>query len=146
MIFWISILAVLVIDQGSKFLIRKNLSLYESIPIIPDFFHLTYIENPGAAFGIFAHQRIFFIIITILILIGILYFYFKLQQEQWLLKLSLGLVVGGAIGNFLDRLRWGAVIDFLDFRIWPVFNIADTAIVIGMIVIAYQVLVKGEEI
>lgn len=146
MIFWISILAVLVIDQGSKFLIRKNLSLYESIPIIPDFFHLTYIENPGAAFGILAHKRIFFIIITILILVGIFYFYFKLKKEQWLLKIALGLVVGGAIGNFIDRLRWGAVIDFLDFRIWPVFNIADTAIIIGMLIIAYQILIKGEEV
>jgi signal peptidase II len=120
--------------------------LYESIPVIPNIFHLTYIENPGAAFGLLANQRIFFIVITIIILIAVIYFYRQLKPGQILLKIALGMVVGGAIGNLIDRLRIGMVTDFFDFRIWPVFNIADSAIVIGMIYISYQLLFHGEEI
>jgi signal peptidase II len=120
--------------------------LYESIPVIPNIFHLTYIENPGAAFGLLANQRIFFIVITIIILIAVIYFYRQLKPGQILLKIALGMVVGGAIGNLIDRLRIGTVTDFFDFRIWPVFNIADSAIVIGMIYISYQLLFHGEEI
>src|SRR5690554_3301778 len=121
------------------------MTLYESIPLIPNAFHLTYIENPGAAFGLLANQRIFFVIITTVILGVILYFYYNLKGKHFLLRISLGMVVGGAIGNLIDRIRLGAVTDFFDFRIWPVFNIADSAIALGMIYIAYQLLFHGEE-
>ncbi|MDN5322279.1 MAG: signal peptidase [Clostridia bacterium] len=146
MLFWLTALIILIIDQGSKYLVKATMVLYESIPVIPNIFHLTYIENPGAAFGLLANQRIFFIVITIIILIAVIYFYRQLKPGQILLKIALGMVVGGAIGNLIDRLRIGMVTDFFDFRIWPVFNIADSAIVIGMIYISYQLLFHGEEI
>ncbi|MDK2823937.1 MAG: signal peptidase [Clostridia bacterium] len=146
MLFWLTALIILIIDQGSKYLVKATMVLYESIPVIPNIFHLTYIENPGAAFGLLANQRIFFIVITIIILIAVIYFYRQLKPGQILLKIALGMVVGGAIGNLIDRLRIGTVTDFFDFRIWPVFNIADSAIVIGMIYISYQLLFHGEEI
>lgn len=146
MLFWITATIILLIDQGTKYIVKSTMSLYESIPVIPNIFHLTYIENPGAAFGLFANQRVFFVIITLIILVSIIYFYYKLKGNHLLLRIALGMVVGGAIGNLIDRLKMGVVTDFFDFRIWPVFNIADTAIVLGMIYIAYQLLFHGEEI
>jgi len=146
LIFWLTAVVTLIIDQCSKYIIKNNMSLYESIPVIPNIFHLTYIENPGAAFGLFANQRVFFIIITLIILGAVIYFYRHLKKQQIILKIALGMVVGGAIGNLIDRLRIGTVTDFFDFRIWPVFNIADSAIVIGMVYTAYQLLFHEEEI
>lgn len=146
MYFWITAVITVLFDQGTKYFIKNNMALYESIPIIPNIFHITYIENPGAAFGLLANQRVFFIIITIIILCGVVYFYTKLKEKKIFLTIALGMVVGGAIGNLIDRLRMGTVTDFFDFRIWPVFNIADSAIVIGMIYISYQLLVHGEEL
>ena len=88
--FWFTALLILIFDQGTKWLIKENMELYQSIPIIPNIFHLTYIENPGAAFGILANQRIFFIIITFIILAFIYYFYRQLKENQVLLKIALG--------------------------------------------------------
>lgn len=146
MLFWITAILVLMIDQGTKFIVKNSMTIYDSIPLIPNIFHLTYIENPGAAFGLLANQRVFFIVITSVILIAVICFYYQLKGEHILLRIALGMVVGGAIGNLIDRLRMGMVIDFFDFRIWPVFNIADSAIVLGMIYISYQLLFHGEEI
>lgn len=146
MLFWITAILVLFIDQGTKFIVKTTMTLYESIPLIPNIFHLTYIENPGAAFGLLANQRVLFIVLTTIILMAVIIFYYKLKGEYLLLRVALGMVVGGALGNLIDRLRMGAVTDFFDFRIWPVFNIADSAIVLGMIYISYQLLFHGEEI
>ncbi|KJS81437.1 MAG: hypothetical protein JM58_16715 [Peptococcaceae bacterium BICA1-8] len=145
MFFWITIVIVLIIDQGTKILVKTTMSLYESIALIPNIFHLTYIENPGAAFGLLANQRVFFIVITTIILLAVIYFYNQLKGQHLLLRIALGMVVGGALGNLVDRVRMGTVTDFFDFRIWPVFNIADSAIVLGMIYISYQLLFQGEE-
>lgn len=136
---------VLALDQASKFLIKNNLKLSDSIPIIPDFFHITYIENPGAAFGMLAHKRLFFILVTLVILIIMFYLYFKVGRANKVLSIALGLVVGGAIGNLIDRVITGTVTDFIDFRVFPIFNIADMAIVVGMVIIAFQVIIRGEE-
>lgn len=146
MIFWLTAAIILILDQGSKFLIKNKLNLLESIPIIPDVFHLTYIENPGAAFGMLAHKRLFFILATIVILAIIFYLYFKVGKENKILAISLGLVVGGALGNLIDRVLTGTVTDFMDFRVFPIFNIADSAIIIGMMVVAFQFIIKGEEL
>ncbi len=103
----------------------------ESIPIVKQVFHLTYILNPGAAFGFLAYQTNLFIIVTAGLVLGVLLFYRSLPLERVLVRYGLALVVGGALGNLVDRLRFGKVVDFLDFRVWPVFNLADSAIVIG---------------
>ncbi|WP_066638870.1 signal peptidase II [Desulfolucanica intricata] len=130
--FWLTILFVLIVDQGSKYILRLNMYRGESIPLLPPIFYLTYIENPGAAFGMLAHHTNFFIITTIIVILVVLLFYRKINQSNTMVRMGLGLIMGGAIGNLIDRIRIGRVIDFLDFRIWPVFNIADTAIVIGV--------------
>lgn len=143
--FFFIITAVLLIDQGSKAAVQILMYLGESIPVLPPVFYLTYIMNPGAAFGILPNQKVLFITTGILLITGVLVGYRKLPPEKKLLRFSLGLVLGGALGNLLDRLRFGRVVDFLDFRVWPVFNLADTAIFIGVCLLAWELLKDGSK-
>ncbi len=136
----IIILLVLALDLLTKYWAVNKLQEVGSIPVIQNIFHLTYVENRGAAFGMFQNQRLFFIIMTTIVVGGVLLFMYKNKNMHLLLKISLSLVISGAIGNFIDRIRLGYVIDFFDFRIWPVFNIADCAIVIGAILTSYMIL------
>lgn len=143
----ILLLAIIVItlDQWSKYTIQNSMSLGMSIPIIPNIFHLTYILNPGAAFGILENQRFLFVVIALIMLGAIAYYYPRLRNQPVLLRLGLGLMAGGATGNVVDRVKTGYVIDFFDFRIWPVFNIADIAIVTGVSCIVYTLLFIPEQ-
>lgn len=143
--FYLTLMGVLVLDLVTKFFIRANMSLYESIPVIKNIFHLTYVENPGAAFSIMKNQTTFFIIVTIVILVGLFYFYYTLPKNQILQITASGAIAGGAIGNLVDRIQKASVTDFFDFRVWPVFNIADSAIVIGMTFLAWQLLKEEYE-
>ena len=133
-------LAVVILDQFSKYIVVENMALGESIPIIEEVFHLTYILNPGAAFGMFAHNRLFFIVIAVVVIGIIIWARREILASPWEVKAGCGLFLGGAIGNLIDRARQGLVIDFLDFRIWPVFNIADIAICIGVGLIIWNLL------
>ena len=146
---------VILADQLTKGLVEQTMSLHQSIEVIPSFFHLTYIRNPGAAFGLFVGMSpefrvIFFRLITVAAIAFILFYFVRAVQDErhrvadglapdpvhrWLC-LGLALVLGGAIGNFIDRLRYREVIDFLDFFIqgyhWPAFNVADSSITVGI--------------
>lgn len=133
-------LAVVILDQFSKYIVVENMALGESIPIIEEVFHLTYILNPGAAFGMFAHNRLFFIAIAVVVIGIIIWARREILASPWEVKAGCGLFLGGAIGNLIDRARQGLVIDFFDFRIWPVFNIADIAICIGIGLIIWNLL------
>ncbi len=133
-------LAVVILDQFSKYIVVENMALGESIPIIEEVFHLTYILNPGAAFGMFAHNRLFFIAIAVIVIGIIIWARREILASPWEVKAGCGLFLGGAIGNLIDRARQGMVIDFFDFRIWPVFNIADIAICIGVGLIIWNLL------
>lgn len=133
-------LAVVILDQFSKYIVVENMALGESIPIIEEVFHLTYILNPGAAFGMFAHNRLFFIAIAVVVIGIIIWARREILASPWEIKAGCGLFLGGAIGNLIDRARQGLVIDFFDFRIWPVFNIADIAICIGVGLIIWNLL------
>ena len=119
------LITVLLLDQGSKAAVQMWMYQGESIPIIKQVFHLTYILNPGAAFGFLAHQTNLFIIVTVGLVLGVLLFYRSLPLERVFMRYGLALVVGGALGNLVDRLRFGKVVDFLIFG--PVFNLADSA-------------------
>ncbi|NLJ77436.1 MAG: signal peptidase II [Peptococcaceae bacterium] len=138
--FFTIIMAVLLIDQGTKALIRMLMFQGESIPVLPSIFHLTYIMNPGAAFGILPNQHALFITTGVLLILGVLIAYWRLPAEKRLLKVGLALMLGGSLGNLVDRVRFGTVVDFLDFRIWPVFNLADTAIIMGVFLLAWELL------
>ena len=133
-------LAGVILVQFSNYIVVENMALGESIPIIKEVFHLTYILNPGAAFGMFAHNRLFFIAIAVIVIGIIIWARREILASPWEVKAGCGLFLGGAIGNLIDRARQGLVIDFFDFRIWPVFNIADIAICIGVGLIVWNLL------
>ena len=139
---------IVLFDQAVKVIVRLAMLPGESIPIIPQVFHLTYVLNPGAAFGILEHQRIFFIAAGFLVFVAAVWLYPKLRHgDRWMLYGAMALL-GGAAGNLIDRIESGLVVDFLDFRFWPVFNIADIAIVTGVGCMIYAILfrMKDEEI
>lgn len=138
------VLFIILFDQLIKYLVSSNMFLGQSIPIIPQIFHLTYILNPGAAFGILENQRYLFIIIATILIIAVIYFYKKIIQLSKFFQIGIALLFSGAIGNMIDRITIGKVIDYMDFRIWPVFNLADVAIVFGCIIIAFNLLFKTE--
>jgi signal peptidase II len=125
-------LLIILIDQLTKLLIVNTMSQNESIPVITNIFHITYVHNFGAAFGLLAHRTGFFILVTVVLVLLLLAFLRYLPKEQKLLRSALVLLLGGATGNLIDRVRVGYVIDFFDFRVWPVFNVADIAIVFGI--------------
>ncbi|WP_368294038.1 signal peptidase II [Dehalobacter sp. TBBPA1] len=133
---WVTLIIVLVLDRLSKWAVQSNMMLGESQAVIPGFFHLTYILNPGAAFGMLQGQKWALVTVSVIVLAALFYFQRKVPQRQKLMRVSMGLIGGGALGNLWDRLLTGKVIDFLDFRVWPyIFNIADSMIVIGGILL-----------
>jgi len=126
-------LIIILIDQLSKFLIKSNFQLNQSVPIINNIFHLTYINNTGAGFGILKAQTLILIFVSIAV-IGIIFYNFdKIKNKEILLQVLVGFVLGGTIGNLIDRMAYGHVIDFLDFQIWPIFNFADSFVTVGVI-------------
>lgn len=131
------IIGFLLLDQGTKLLVEDRMFLGESIPILPGFFHITYVLNYGAAFGLFPHQQWFFIFSAV-IMIGLGYWgIVKWRHYGAFFIYGVSLMVAGALGNLLDRIRLDGVVDFFDFRIWPVFNVADIAICIGAFAIIW---------
>lgn len=136
---------VFIIDQLVKHLVVSTMHLGQSFPVIKGIFHITYVLNPGAAFGMLEHQRWFFIVVALAaVLLGVV-FYRKLQQESILMRSGAGLLLGGAVGNLADRIQSGLVVDFLDFRVWPVFNIADIAICAGAGILIYDIWQRRNE-
>jgi signal peptidase II len=112
--------------------------------LIPKVFHFTYVENRGAAFGILQNQRWFFISITMIVMLVIVYYMYTHSNGSLLLTIALSMILGGAIGNFIDRVRLGYVVDMFHFTLidYPVFNVADSFVVIGTILLAYYILFK----
>ncbi len=126
-------LIVVLIDQLTKFLIRQNFELNQSIAVIKNFLHLTYVTNTGSAFGLFKGFNLFFIFFYIVAILIILYLFKDIKENEKSIQAFAGLLLGGTTGNLIDRFFFGAVIDFVDLRIWPVFNLADSAITISVI-------------
>ena len=128
---------MLILDWATKWLVKTHITqLTEVIPIIPGFFNLRHDRNTGAAFGVLAGHRVLLILITIVALAFIFIYYLRFKESTWM-QVSLGFLLGGAVGNFVDRLYLGEVIDFLQFGIvsknlfWPTFNVADVSVCIG---------------
>ena len=135
------VLTVVILDQLTKWIVTGSMRLHESIPIVPDLFSLTYIRNSGAAFGILAGShagfRLLFFGLTSMLALALLgTIYMRLSPDDWLGQVSVASIFGGAVGNLIDRIRAGEVIDFLDFSLlghhWPAFNVADSAITVGV--------------
>ncbi len=136
---WLPLLIV-AMDRIIKLIVVSKMYEGESIPIIENIFHFTYILNPGAAFGLFPHNRIFFLSIATLVVILIWWWRKDILQEDLLVQIGVALFLGGALGNVWDRADTGLVVDYLDFRIWPIFNLADIAICVGVGLIIWDLL------
>ena len=142
---------VVMLDQITKALILDSVPLHHNLTIISGFFNITHIHNPGGAFGLMAHmgetmRTIIFLFISSLAVGLILYFYHKTPSTHPFLAVGFALIFGGAIGNLIDRVRFGIVVDFLDFYVgnlhWPAFNIADSAITVGIFIFVFHLLFK----
>ncbi|MBU4252333.1 MAG: signal peptidase II [Candidatus Omnitrophica bacterium] len=135
----IIVLSVILLDQITKFLALRFLQLNTPVPLIKNFLNLTLVHNRGAAFGFFQNQLYLFVLISFFT-IGLILINLKNKTNSIILKISLSLILGGAAGNLIDRLRFGFVIDFLDLRVWPVFNIADSVITIAALILSWELL------
>ncbi len=142
--YFIIIALIVFIDQLTKYQIRENLELNASIPVINDIFHITYIQNRGAAFSLLMDKTEFLIAIQMLIVTAILVYLLKRRKKDHrLLLLSISLIAAGGIGNLIDRVINGYVVDFLDFRIWPIFNAADISVCVGCgLLISFVLLIE----
>ena len=130
---WLSMIGVWGIDRLVKVLIQTNFIPGETLKVIPKIFHLTYVLNPGAAFGLMAGRTWIFVVTAFLVVGGVIYGQYRISRKERITRLALGMIGGGALGNLYDRLMIGRVVDYLDFQIWPyVFNFADSMIVVGV--------------
>ena len=136
---------VVVVDRISKIYVESNFFEGQSIALIKDYLNLTYIHNPGAAFGILANETWLFIAVAALIVFLIAFFYESIKREGAVFRYGIAALVGGAIGNLIDRIISGAVTDFIQFPIWPIFNVADIAICVGAFLIVLSVLLDSYE-
>jgi signal peptidase II len=139
----------LALDQYTKYEVQQRIHLYQTIKVIDGFFNLTHLRNTGGAFGIFGGNKggigsLFFIALPLVAMGVILYLIHKLKEYERIFSLSLSLILSGAVGNLIDRVRYQEVVDFLDFHLfsyhWPAFNIADSAITIGIGLMVYELL------
>lgn len=153
-IFVLGAVVIVVLDQITKAAIVAGFLMHESYPVIDGFFNIVYVMNPGAAFGFLAtasetFRYIFFTGITALVIVLIIYYIVKSESSNLFTVISLTLIFGGAVGNLIDRLRFGAVVDFLDFYVhtwhWPAFNVADSSICVGAVLMIWGMIIQGKE-
>ncbi|WP_010631015.1 signal peptidase II [Sporolactobacillus vineae] len=149
MIYYLLALAVFLLDQLAKWLVVQNMQVGESIPIIPHFLYFTSLRNTGAAWSILQGQFTIFFVITVLVLGTVIYLMQKAGRKQPLLGTSLGLIIGGTLGNFSDRLLRGEVVDFvhaypLGYN-FPVFNLADSSLFIGVVLLLIYMYLDGKK-
>lgn len=140
MVYCLLALVVVIIDQMTKYYVLEHFSLGESVPVIQNIFHWTFILNPGAAFGMLEGSRWLFIMIAFAVIVGIWFMRKEIVANGVGTCVGTALFAGGAVGNLIDRTVNGVVIDFFDFRIWPVFNVADIAICTGVGLIIWSIL------
>ena len=165
-ILWVTA-AVFILDQVTKLYILKTMSLYQTYPVLGDFFRITYVENTGMAFGIQPAHGGLLTVVAVIVSLFIMYYLFQMKKEKLPARLALAAILGGAIGNLFDRIRRGSVVDFLDsdffnihipqFKLWflefdgysmtrwPVFNVADIAITLGMLLLFIVVFTEKED-
>ncbi|MBI2916415.1 MAG: signal peptidase II [Chloroflexi bacterium] len=144
--FYVVALAVVVLDQITKFLVRTYIPLGQSIPK-DSLVRLTHVTNTGAAFGLFQGQAALFLwlgIVTMAVVLLLLFYRSPTFGNPWA-RLALGLELGGGVGNLIDRVRWGQVVDFVDVGFWPVFNVADSSISVGVVVLAAYLFLSGRK-
>ncbi|MFC5627450.1 signal peptidase II [Aliibacillus thermotolerans] len=151
MVIYYYVLALLIIgiDQLTKYLVVHYMEIGESIEVIPSFFYITSHRNAGAAFGILQGQMWLFYIATIVVIFFVVYYLQKHGRESRMIGIPLALILGGAIGNFIDRLLFQEVVDFLNVYIftynYPIFNVADSALVVGVILLMMKIIMDDRK-
>lgn len=135
---------LVLLDQITKYYALNFLSRVGSMPVIDNIFNLTYVENRGAAFGMLQNQKWFFVLVAIVVVSFIVYYLKTNKNMSRLYQVSLILILSGAIGNVIDRVRLNFVVDFFDFIVWPVFNMADIFVVTGGIILSYIIIFDKE--
>jgi signal peptidase II len=123
---------IALVDQIVKAIVVRNLHLHESISVLPGILTITRIHNSGIAFGLFPGMPDIFMVVTLISMLAVLYFYLSVNPRGILLTIGCGLIMGGALGNLIDRFRFKYVVDFVYFSFWPAFNVADSAVTIGV--------------
>ena len=136
---------ILAADQLTKYAISANFLPGESLPVVPHIFHITYVLNPGAAFGMLPQARWFFVLAAAALFISFMAYHRQLKRQPAAFYYGCVAMLAGAVGNLIDRIRQGLVIDFFDFRIWPVFNVADVAIVLGVAGMVFAILFRMKD-
>jgi signal peptidase II len=142
-------IAVIAVDQITKAVVRSVLYVNESVRVLGDYVRLTYIHNEGAAFGLSVgrHSSVVFLVLAVAASALVLYLYLTTGRQERLQRVALGLILGGALGNIIDRIRWNMVVDFIQVGIaghyWPIFNVADSAVTVGAILLAYTYLFRS---
>jgi len=145
-VYYIIAISICLLDQFSKFCVEKFFHQTSGMPVISGVFHVTLVHNTGIAFGMFKEHPSIFAALSLLAIILIIYFLnWKKNALSVLEKTALCFILGGTCGNFIDRVRHGYIVDFIDFRVWPVFNIADSFITIGAAILIISILFKKKE-
>ena len=155
--YWVLLIfcfGMLLLDQWTKYLIVQKLRLYQRVEVLDGFFNIVHVRNTGGAFGIFGGGKggigsILFVVVSLIAIGAIVFLFVKTRENEKTLALSFSLILSGALGNLIDRLHYGEVVDFLDFHLstyhWPAFNVADSAICIGIGLMALQVLIRDHK-
>ena len=145
--FYVIIVLVIILDQLTKLFVHQNMVLNSSLPVIDGIFSITYIQNTGAAFSFLEGMTSLLIGVQVIVIVGILaYMVRKGLSHHWVFRTSMALILGGGVGNLIDRAVNGYVVDFLNFHFWPIFNVADIAVCVGCgLLMLYVFLIEGKE-
>ena len=142
--YYVIIIAFAVFDQAIKYIIRTNMSLGDTVPVIENILHITYVSNSGGAFSILRDQTVLLTIFPVLLITAIIiYINRKRKSSPGMVLFGLSLICSGGLGNLMDRIRFSAVVDFIDFRVFPVFNVADICVCCGCGLILLHMIVEG---
>ncbi len=142
--FYLIVFVILLCDQVSKWSIMRSLPLGVRRAVLGRFLFLTYTQNTGGAFSLFQAGNGIFIVVALIAIVALIYAYHNFQRRDLLVSTALALALGGAVGNLIDRIRFGYVVDFFDIRVWPIFNVADSAISVGIVMLAVYFIFKRD--
>jgi len=145
MYFYLIAALIVIADQAIKYFVHNSMRISQSIPLVKNVLQLTYVRNTGAAFSLFVGFSSYLVVIGLIVAAVVVYFHYKGPKKNYYLQVGLAFVLGGSLGNLIDRVFRGYVIDYVDIMIWPVFNLADIMINVGVILIAYKLFAEEEK-
>jgi signal peptidase II len=145
MLFYLLAFLVLAVDQLIKYFVHRGMALGQSFPLVDGIIKLTYVRNTGAAFSLFSGFSHYLIVIGLIIILLVIYFHHKIPSKWHTLQIALAFILGGSLGNLMDRIFRSYVIDYIDLTIWPVFNLSDIMINLGVILIIFELFLKGKK-